>query len=56
MAVAVERCRRRDGLEAAVNGGADAIVTFNHADFKGAPKRFGIQLWKPVEALRDLRK
>lgn len=43
-------------LEAAVNGRADAIVTFNRADFKDAPGRFGIALWKPVDALRELRK
>ena len=43
-------------LETAVNGGADAIVTFNRADFKEAPGRFGIALWKPAEALREIRK
>lgn len=42
-------------LETAV-GQADAIVTFNHADFKEAPGRFGIHLWKPAEALREIRK
>ena len=43
-------------LEAAVNGRADAIVTFNRADFKDAPARFGIAVWKPMEALREIRK
>ena len=43
-------------LEAAVNGRADAIVTFNGAHFKGAPGRFGIKLWKPAEALREIKK
>ena len=43
-------------IEAAVNGRADAIVTFNFADFKLAPQRFGIKLWKPGEALREMRK
>ena len=43
-------------LEAAVNGRADAIVTFNGGHFKGAPGRFGIKLWKPAEALREIRK
>ena len=43
-------------LEAAVNGRADAIVTLNGAHFKGAPGRFGIKLWKPAEALREIRK
>lgn len=31
-------------LEAAVNGRADALVTFNVRDFGTAPARFGIQL------------
>jgi len=43
-------------LEAAVNGGADAIVTFNGSHFKFAPGRFGIQVWKPAEALREVRR
>jgi predicted nucleic acid-binding protein len=43
-------------LEAAVNGQADAIVTFNGAHFKSAPGRFGIKLWKPAEALREIGK
>jgi predicted nucleic acid-binding protein len=38
-------------LEAAVNGGADAIVTFNLRDFGDAPSRFGIEAIKPQEAL-----
>jgi predicted nucleic acid-binding protein len=29
-------------LEAAVNGGARAIVTFNQRDFAAAPARFGL--------------
>jgi putative PIN family toxin of toxin-antitoxin system len=41
-------------LETAVNGKADAIVTFNIRDFAGAPKRFGIELLKPIDALRRL--
>jgi putative PIN family toxin of toxin-antitoxin system len=43
-------------LEAAVNGRADAVVTFNSAHFKSAPGRFEIKLWKPAEALREIRK
>jgi putative PIN family toxin of toxin-antitoxin system len=43
-------------LETAVNGRADAIVTFNRVDFKDASARFGIDLWKPAEALREIRK
>lgn len=43
-------------LEAAVNGRANAIVTFNARDFGGVPARFGIDLLKPAEALRRVRK
>ena len=43
-------------LEAAVNGRADAIVSFNHKDYKGAPGRFGILLRTPAEVLREIRK
>ena len=42
-------------LEAAVNGRADAIVTFNLRDFGAAPERFGIQLLLPVDALKRIR-
>ena len=41
-------------LEAAVNGVADALVTFNRKDFGGAPARFGIVMLSPQEALRKL--
>ncbi len=41
-------------LEAAVNGRADAIVTFNLRDFGDAPARFGIAAIKPQEALRRI--
>ena len=41
-------------LEAAVNGHADAIVTFNRRHFLTASKRFGIDVIKPAEALRRL--
>jgi hypothetical protein len=40
--------------EAAVNGEADAIVTFNQRDFGQAPKTFGIDLLLPRDALRAL--
>jgi len=43
-------------LEAAVNGHANAIVTFNTRDFGSVPARFGLELCKPAEALRRLRK
>jgi putative PIN family toxin of toxin-antitoxin system len=42
-------------LEAAVNGQADAIVTFNLQDFGDAPARFGIDMLRPAEALRSIR-
>ena len=43
-------------LEAAVNGRADAIVTFSRRDYRDAPGRFGIDVWTPAEALREIRK
>lgn len=39
-------------LETAVNGRADAIVTFNVRDFGGVSRDFGIAVLKPSEALR----
>lgn len=42
-------------LEAAVNGQADAIVTFNRRDYGSAPERFGIAVLSPAEALRRVR-
>jgi predicted nucleic acid-binding protein len=42
-------------LEAAVNGQAAAIVTFNRRDFGAAPARFGIAVLTPAEAIRRLR-
>ena len=42
-------------LEAAVNGGAASIVTFNRRDFGAVPARFGIDLVTPAEALRRVR-
>jgi len=42
-------------LEAAVNGQAAAIVTFNRRDFGVAPARFGIAVLTPAEAIRRLR-
>lgn len=38
-------------LEAAVNGHADGIVTFNRRDFGLSPKRFGIAVWLPRQVL-----
>ena len=42
-------------LETAINGQADAIVTFNRRDFGDAPSRFGIGCWLPSEALEKMR-
>ena len=41
-------------LDTAINGAADALVTFNRKDFGPAPARFGIALLSPQEALRRL--
>lgn len=42
-------------LEAAVNGGASAIVTFNRKDFVPAASHFGIRVLLPKEALETIR-
>ena len=42
-------------LEAAINGRADALVTFNRRDFGDEPGRFGIAVLSPQEALRRIR-
>jgi putative PIN family toxin of toxin-antitoxin system len=42
-------------LEAAVNGQADAIVTFNRRDYGTGPSRFGIEVLSPADALRRIR-
>jgi len=41
-------------LEAAVNGQADAIITFNTKDFSPEAQRFGIDLLTPAEALKRI--
>ena len=38
-------------LETAVNGRADAVVTFNLRDFGKAPSRFGVEVLLPREAI-----
>jgi len=43
-------------LEAAVNGRAEALVTFNVRDFGNAPARFGIEVMTPREAIGRMRK
>jgi len=41
-------------LDAAVNGRADAIVTFNRRDYGDVPTEFGIGLLLPREALKRI--
>ena len=43
-------------LEAAVNGRADALVTFNVRDFGTVPARFGVELMIPREAIGRIRR
>jgi putative PIN family toxin of toxin-antitoxin system len=43
-------------LEAAVNGRADALVTFNVRDFGTVPARFGIEVMVPREAIGRMRR
>jgi len=42
-------------LEAAVNGRADSIVTFNEKDLRYAQQSFGINVIRPGEALRRIK-
>jgi putative PIN family toxin of toxin-antitoxin system len=42
-------------LEAAINGGADALVTYNISDFRDAAERFGISLLRPAELLKKVK-
>jgi putative PIN family toxin of toxin-antitoxin system len=42
------------GLEAAVNGRAELLVTFNRRDFGVVGECFGIRACSPGEAVRDL--
>ena len=41
-------------LEAAINGHADALATFNRRDFGTVPEQFGIDLISPQDALRRI--
>ena len=41
-------------LEAAINGQADALVTFNRRDFGDEPMRFGVAVLSPQEALKRM--
>lgn len=42
-------------VEAAINGRADALVTYNTADFTVAGKRFGIRVLSPAELLKKVK-
>ncbi|WP_264319364.1 putative toxin-antitoxin system toxin component, PIN family [Rhizobium terrae] len=42
-------------MEAAINGRADALVTYNVRDFQHAAGRFGIRLLRPSEFLEQLK-
>lgn len=41
-------------METAVNGRADAIVTFNRKDFESASGRFGVEVTSPADALKRM--
>jgi putative PIN family toxin of toxin-antitoxin system len=43
-------------LEAAINGEADAIVTYNLVDFVEAGNRFAISIMRPAELLRKVKR
>ena len=43
-------------LEAAVNGRADALVTFNLRDYGTAPSQFGVELLLPREAIARIKR
>lgn len=43
-------------LEAAINGEADAVITYNVADFAEAAERFEISILRPAELLRKVKR
>jgi putative PIN family toxin of toxin-antitoxin system len=43
-------------LEAAINGQADALVTYNVTDFTSAGRRFGIPIVAPAELLKKVNR
>ncbi len=43
-------------LEAAINGRADALVTYNVADFAGPAERFKIAILSPAEILKKVKR
>ena len=42
-------------LEAAINGQADALVTYNVADFAGIAERFRIEVMHPADLLKRVK-
>jgi putative PIN family toxin of toxin-antitoxin system len=42
-------------LEAAINGNADVLVTYNISDFSLAGKRFGIRVMTPAALLKEMK-
>jgi len=42
-------------LEAAINGSADALLTYNVADFRAAGERFGVPIVRPADLLRKVK-
>jgi predicted nucleic acid-binding protein len=42
-------------LETAINGGADALITFNVRHFVRASRNFGIRIISPGQALAETR-
>ena len=43
-------------LEAAINGRADALLTYNVTHFRAAAPRFGVRLARPVDILLEVTK
>ena len=43
-------------LEAAINGRAEAIVTFNRKDYGDAATQFGIEVLPPAVAIKRIRR
>ena len=42
--------------EAAINGSADAIVTYNEADFREIEERFEVAVWEPADLLKKVKR
>jgi len=43
-------------LEAAINGDADALITYNVSDFAVAAERFGVHVLRPAEVLKMVKR